>query len=396
MPKMEANFMKDFTCCDQTWPTLHDLLQHYEESHHHNGDMSRTFDLFGATNQAGARAPGGRPAQGAQQTPQQLAGFQQARQGQVGAGAGVSSLQQAMRQQQQQAPSTPLAQTSTQMSHLNDEIGTVGEMELDDAVGHMELDDNQRSIQQTRELFGQQQRPQLHLNSAGLAHQGLRTSQPTTPASANFGFHNNPTVSSVNTPTLTTQQGMTQRSQQASQESISEDEDDDEIPGMPMNMNLGNMNLNNSQFGGLNFGNIGTIHNPAKQLYTPGGPTQMTSEQRAFEKQLQLQQQLQQLGIDINQFANADPASQNLILQQMATLMIPAAEEPKPFKCPVIGCEKAYKNQNGLKYVLLPTPVYMVITSSACYLVFLSLSLPAQNEGGPGRAGSECLSVSRL
>jgi len=24
--------------------------------------------------------------------------------------------------------------------------------------------------------------------------------------------------------------------------------------------------------------------------------------------------------------------------------------EDKPFKCPVVGCEKAYKNQNGLKY----------------------------------------------
>ena len=24
--------------------------------------------------------------------------------------------------------------------------------------------------------------------------------------------------------------------------------------------------------------------------------------------------------------------------------------EPKPFRCPVIGCEQAYKNQNGLKY----------------------------------------------
>lgn len=25
-------------------------------------------------------------------------------------------------------------------------------------------------------------------------------------------------------------------------------------------------------------------------------------------------------------------------------------DEPKPFRCPVIGCEKAYKNQNGLKH----------------------------------------------
>ena len=27
-----------------------------------------------------------------------------------------------------------------------------------------------------------------------------------------------------------------------------------------------------------------------------------------------------------------------------------AGEEAKPFRCPVVGCEKAYKNQNGLKY----------------------------------------------
>jgi transcription factor SFP1 len=33
-----------------------------------------------------------------------------------------------------------------------------------------------------------------------------------------------------------------------------------------------------------------------------------------------------------------------------AALML--GEEHKPFRCPVIGCEKAYKNQNGLKYVL--------------------------------------------
>lgn len=35
------------------------------------------------------------------------------------------------------------------------------------------------------------------------------------------------------------------------------------------------------------------------------------------------------------------------------------SQEDKPFKCPVIGCEKAYKNQNGLKYhkaVSLPPP----------------------------------------
>src|SRR4051812_11468827 len=33
LPKLEANFMRDFSCCGNTLPTLHDLLQHYEESH---------------------------------------------------------------------------------------------------------------------------------------------------------------------------------------------------------------------------------------------------------------------------------------------------------------------------------------------------------------------------
>ena len=33
LPKLEANFMRDFSCCGVTLPTLHDLLQHYEEAH---------------------------------------------------------------------------------------------------------------------------------------------------------------------------------------------------------------------------------------------------------------------------------------------------------------------------------------------------------------------------
>jgi hypothetical protein len=31
--KLEASFMKDFLCCGQMLPTLHDLLQHYHDHH---------------------------------------------------------------------------------------------------------------------------------------------------------------------------------------------------------------------------------------------------------------------------------------------------------------------------------------------------------------------------
>jgi transcription factor SFP1 len=41
---------------------------------------------------------------------------------------------------------------------------------------------------------------------------------------------------------------------------------------------------------------------------------------------------------------------QQLLAGVPDTTSILPNEEPKPFRCPVIGCEKAYKNQNGLKY----------------------------------------------
>ena len=33
LPKIEANFMNNLTCCALTPPDLHTLLQHYEEVH---------------------------------------------------------------------------------------------------------------------------------------------------------------------------------------------------------------------------------------------------------------------------------------------------------------------------------------------------------------------------
>ncbi|KAM7224344.1 hypothetical protein V8F06_000125 [Rhypophila decipiens] len=352
IPKLEANFMRDFVCCDRTWPTLHDLLQHYEEHHHTTAAPSttRNLDAFGRNQNnmqgSSSRATPAPSMNRGQQATQSIPGYQQPRQlGTAGAGAGlgVGGIGQMMRHQQV----APVAQKSTQMSHLNDEM--VGDMEMDDTVGTMELDDSQHTLQQTRQLFGQQQRPQLHLNSSGLPHQALRTSQPPTPAAASFGFSGNPTVSSVNTPTLMTQQqGLPQRGQQFSQDN---DGGDDDISGMQMKMNMGNMNLN-TQLGGLAFGGAGTIDDPAKRLYSPGGTTVMTSQQRAFDNHLQMQQQLQQqlsaMNIDLSQLAPGQDAA--TLFQQMTAMMIPQTDEPKPFRCPVIGCEKAYKNQNGLKY----------------------------------------------
>lgn len=319
LPKLEANFMRDFTCCGKVLPNLHDLLQHYEEAHTQpspNTARNNAFGQFGA--QMGM--PGNSQMSSSRTTPTPGQGNMQGlgqQPGQLGAQGGLDGVQM-----------------NALNANLNDDMDAVADMEMDDAVGTMELDDSSR-MTHTRQMFGQQQRPQLDMSAAGFP-QALRTSQPTTPAVASFGLQNNPTVSSVNTPTLTTQQ-----QQQLSQGGAQMDEMDEmegDLPGMPMGGN-GNA-LNDMDFANGNPEDEDSnfcINDPGKHLFSPNGafpPGNRT-----------IQAQLAQLGLTQGQFA--DPETNKMLLQRLQSMMMP--EEHKPFKCPVIGCEKAYKNQNGLK-----------------------------------------------
>lgn len=324
--------MRDFTCCGQILPNLHDLLQHYEEEHTQpspnsarNNNVFNQFTQFGMPGPSSignSRAPSLTPGQGSGQT----SGAQFGRQHNPSA-SGMQMLGMAQN----------LNGVAGQMNSglgpgSNDEMDAVGDMELDDPVGTMELDDSQK-MHQTRQMFGQQQRPQLNMNTSGLT-QGLRTSQPTTPAAASFGLQNNPTVSSVNTPTLTTHPGG--------------DDMGGDYGGMDMGAvgdlsSMGTLNNMNA----VNMGNNGDVGNgglfidePGKHLLSSNGGTFTPGNKT-------IQQQLAQLGLAPGQNPVNDPEAQKDLLARLHSMMMP--EEHKPFKCPVIGCEKAYKNQNGLK-----------------------------------------------
>ncbi|CAJ2499966.1 Uu.00g028190.m01.CDS01 [Anthostomella pinea] len=331
IPKMEAEYLRNFVCCELKLETMHDLLRHYETVH-------TTANAQSNRNGSGVQMPhrlsvSSRPSMSMGLGRQDSHGFQSP--GQLGFGSGnrtttnngISYSGFQMGRQDSNGPK------SSHLMQSNDDMDAVGDMEMDDAVGMMEMDDtNQRTIQQTRQMFGQQQRPQLQLNSSGLPHQALRTSQPPTPGASGFGFQNNPTVSSVNTPTLTTHQ--------AALGQLGGDTDGLEKDASSLNyLDLTALGaFDNPAFSEF------FIQDPAKRLYNPnGGPA----------SQLKLQQQMQQFGLDQSQFPNiTDPnhlaALQRAIANPNSVVMPP--EEDKPFKCPVIGCEKAYKNQNGLKY----------------------------------------------
>jgi transcription factor SFP1 len=251
---------------------------------------------------------------------------------------------QLMRQQQQSQPSTPV-----QKNLHEDEVE---DMEMDDDITMDQSAETpvQPNPQVQQSMFGQQQRPALSLNANSMQHSGLRTSQPPTPAASGFGFQHNPTVSSVNTPTLSTRAMQQTFSPDSSVPGTPAGEMEDDFSNMQRNMNMGKMNMSFPfGYGQNDLGLDLCIDEPAKRLFSPNGGS---NNQRA------LQQQFAQFGVGQGQFANnndlmAYRQQQLMAMNEMGNAQAAAAlmmgEENKPFRCPVIGCEKAYKNLNGLK-----------------------------------------------
>lgn len=409
LPKLEANFMRDFSCCGKTLPTLHDLLQHYEESHAQQTPQS----LRPASQAARARetttpnskaAIAAQAATAVQHQTQQAANAQNAQQSRTPlklTSTGVGGIQLMRQQQQQQQhqhqhqhqhsaiqPSQPNTPIQKQLPHhvsvTSDEMDGVEDMEMDDAIGPMPSVTDTAATQAATpgtqapgqtvspSMFGQPQRPTLNLNAVGM-HAGMRSSQPSTPASAGFGYAHNPTVSSVNTPTLSTHPHSQSHPfpPDASIPGTPAEEMDDshrgfaglQAHGMPQQNMHAAMAASNFPFGyGANdLGLDLCIDEPAKRLFSPNG---------GFGNAKALQQQFAQFGLtnQVNggQFGANEEMMRAWRQQQMLGAGMAAGlgasgangvpgiimqEEHKPFRCPVIGCEKAYKNQNGLKYV---------------------------------------------
>lgn len=365
--------MKDFACCGKTLPSLHDLLAHYEENHAQQTPQSQPYrpslaqrareNSISANKSPLATITSPQTQQNNLQPQDQSARPNVLQIPQSGAPAvgGIGLL----RQQQQSQPSTPIQKN---VQPVVDEMDGVEDMEMDDAIGPMDQApetpvQQQQPVQVAQQsLFGQQPRPQLNLNSSGMQYPGLRTSQPPTPATAGFGFQHNPIVSSVNTPTLSTQQQQQQTSfsPHVSAPGTPGEEMDEDYTSFPMNTTFTGFNFG---YGGNDMGLDLCIDNPAKQLFSPNGGGGTFDQRRMAQtfanfglgqgqhtnnQQLMKafrQQQILQLN---NGMGNMSDMAAMANLANMG--MIP--EEHKPFKCPVIGCEKAYKNQNGLKYVI--------------------------------------------
>ncbi|KAI9805904.1 MAG: hypothetical protein M1825_000518 [Sarcosagium campestre] len=399
LPKLEANFMRDFSCCGTTLPSLHDLLQHYEESHAqqqpplptrqggHIESTSNSQAAMGAGPSAAVQHQGQQQAQQQQQQqqlqqqkqPQQQAGQQtqafKSTHNEVPAGNTPSMSGFQMMRNSAQAQGDAFTKSA---SDTVQDMDTVEDMEMDDDVDTSQDQTTPPTTNQPNPLQGQQSGPlqfgrqgggigaavpqlnmaNVNMNSQMQGHQGLRTPQPATPGSSTrhgFPLQGNPTVSSVNTPTLSTQSIQTQRTQQTTFSPESS------VPGTPVEYDgdfVGNLQAEMSMPGSAQFpqggGGFGhgfggsngmldlCIDEPAKRLFQPNG---------GYDGH-----RFGQLRTGNNQFGNSELSMRHQEQQLLAAGIkganagLVTGEESKPFKCPVIGCEKAYKNQNGLKY----------------------------------------------
>jgi transcription factor SFP1 len=364
LPKMEAAFMKGFQCCNLEFDSMHDLLQHFEEVHAQG--CTETLELplgFNPGGQITASRPGVAPANAAavqQQAQQQHAANQQ----QGYQNQNNTQQAQTFRQQQSQLRQQPLGFEGFNRTPLPtvQDVDTLEDMEMD------EMDEPQTPLQSHFSpqpvQYGQSSTRGLSLNVNNMAgpiqtHQGLRTSAPSTPmaSQSTFTYQTNPTVSSVNTPALNAQpmQYPTPETSVPNTPAGYVDQGYSQTMGAgqmmqsPLMQNSAvSMDWSNPGYGGMGAGNANfanlTIDDPAKRLTSKQGG--MGSRQQPQHGTTQGQ------GTGRNSTAGQKRLreQQQLIASGSMHPMLYPIEEVKPFKCPVIGCDKAYKNQNGLKY----------------------------------------------
>jgi transcription factor SFP1 len=314
LPKMEASFFKDYWCCNICHASLHDLMQHMEECHGaQSANVLTPQPVAGQTGLSFPRQPSLSTAQPMHKAPT----------------SGQSS-------QPSNAQVTKGFQTSGSQSKSM--LATIH----DDPLDSMDFDEPNGGL------------PQMGIPNPNMAQQPFRPQNaPVTSAGQPFSLlSSNPTVSSVNTPTLSTHTI-----------SQSKHTPDSSIPSTPHAANMTNFDtsldmynglgdvqgmplMDGFDFNNLNFGlptDLGglTIHDPAKQLSSKNGTLDNAQMQFAFNN---------------GQYALNDEEINRVLNQQHFPGGIPSSalgfpgHEEKKYKCPVIGCEKAYKNQNGLKY----------------------------------------------
>jgi transcription factor SFP1 len=363
LPKLEASMLKDFNCCGLNLPTFHDLLQHYEEVHPNADGAPASFggQLPSGSGPAGASGSASQSQYGNLSNQLDMNSIMGS-QGQLGVPqmmgmGGMGGIGQMMRQQQQSVGRNLGFNTSLQTVQ-DIESPEAGDLDIKSEVDAEGEDETPSPSGQDNGQISQMHQGGLAHNSRGMPsrYMGNPMAQLKAPPPVTSGilaqgrlYQHNPTVSSVNAPNLSTQPPLPQSSNHLEQNSAFGGESslqgqqggNTDFSDLTIDMSLPNTDfLQGGNYFGLSgiAGDMGslTVDDPAKTLFSPNNG--FNPSQHA------------QFAMAASQLSANPEYAQQVLAQQMIARGLLAGEESKPYKCPVIGCEKAYKNQNGLKY----------------------------------------------
>lgn len=337
LPKLEADFMKDFVCCGTMWKDLHALLTHYEETH---AQQEPTQD---------------------QTAPQNVMPDQRAA---LASNTRAQIQHEAQRRAAQNEPQGGAVQPTLSRQGFNNTLQTIPDL---DAVEDMDMDmdmdgfdgnneatppsnmfaqlSNNSSPNNHNAALVQPQVPQLNTNMMQ-SHQAYRNSTPNTPiAGRNSAAMQGANISSTLNPNP--------MQQFQDLHGNFRDTPDSSAPGTPGELDesvlagIDDMSMQgNGAFGAANGfgGNYGfgtsrdmielCIDEPAKRLFQANTQSSNNQQQAIHQR------------LGSGQYGPNSDIARRIREQQIAAGLpdtmnnLMPHEEPKPFRCPVIGCGK--------------------------------------------------------
>ncbi|KAL9059691.1 MAG: hypothetical protein Q9162_000992 [Coniocarpon cinnabarinum] len=354
LPKKEADFWSNLRCCDIDFKDLHELLQHFEEVHR---DGATSFPHRLST-----------PGKGGFYRRKSSA-FNQSRAFNASA-HGVQPL------------TNQPSQVQDGVRGNSADMETIGEMEMDfEDGGNPYNNQNNNTMDNSRIRPGPINPRLANAQQLSTPH----SSTPSTPATARPNS-TNPMVSQGNTPSFTT----------ATTAPTSGINSPLPVSTSGLNDENGMLTSLDQDFSNMDFNNINpfnnttnndflelTINDPARALFSENGGI------NAAHAQL----------FGFVNGANTNPDNHGGAMQPTpmrpntgvapheAPPVDPYGGEDRPFKCLVVGCEKAYKNANGLRYHERHGHSTQTLTKNADGT--LSIVNPETGEAFPGTVGME-------
>ncbi|KAL3229563.1 Transcription factor SFP1 [Nakaseomyces bracarensis] len=370
LPNLEEQYCKDYSCCGLSLPGLHDLLKHYEEAHIDPAGATSGNDLASSTHDtAKHRTKIAIPTPATTNNPntpqhmniirQQLKhdGLYEQQNHHHSHRLSRSSSTTALGQQYMghvapsASPSPTSSQiTSTQTTPLVGKNTALSSNQTTPAFTQNHRKNNNGSLLDTvptNDVFlnVMNQSNIQNLEGTGQVHnQAVSFSN----FSINFSENINGT-NGINDNRNTTGNYIKDHSQQnKSIGPLSTKIDVNPIVSVTTTHAHPDMLSNKPTVSGLKNLNSSQTNTQTtnEQLKSPSGYSEMASPKLVSNNSPLVKRENSVL----SQISNSSNSNDNEAVDLARTLYSNESEENKPYKCPVLGCGKTYKNQNGLKY----------------------------------------------